>query len=35
MGRQAAEMLVDVVEKRRMQPSHTIIPARLVERESV
>jgi LacI family transcriptional regulator len=35
MGRQAAEMLVDVVEKRRIQPSHTIIPARLVERESV
>ncbi len=35
MGRQAAEMLVDVVEKRRIQPSHTIIPTRLVERESV
>jgi len=28
-------MLVDVVEKRRIQPSHTIIPTRLVERESV
>lgn len=35
MGLQAAKMLVDVVEKRRIQPSHTIIPARLVERDSV
>lgn len=35
MGRRAAELLVDVVEKRRIQPSHTIIPVQLVERESV
>jgi LacI family transcriptional regulator len=35
MGYQAAEMLVDVIEKRRIQPSHTIIPVKLVERESV
>jgi LacI family transcriptional regulator len=35
MGYQAAEMLVDVIEKRRIQPSHTIIPAKLIERESV
>lgn len=34
MGRRAAELLVDVVEKRRIRPSHTIIPVRLVVRES-
>jgi LacI family transcriptional regulator len=35
MGYQAAEMLVDVIEKKRIQPSHTIISTKLVERESV
>jgi LacI family transcriptional regulator len=35
IGCQAAEMLIDIIEKRRMQPSHTIIPVKLVERESV
>jgi len=35
MGCQAAEMLVDIIEKRRMQPSHTIVPVKLIERESV
>lgn len=35
MGYKAVEMLIDVIEKRRFQPSHTIIPAALVERESV
>jgi LacI family transcriptional regulator len=35
MGYQAALMLVDIIEKRRIQPSHTIIPVTLVERESV
>jgi len=35
MGYQSAGMLIDVIEKRRIQPSHTIIPAKLVERESV
>ena len=35
MGYQAVEMLIDIIEKRRIQPSHTIIPANLVERESV
>jgi len=34
MGRRAAEMLLDVIEKRRIQPSHTIIPVRLIERDS-
>jgi LacI family transcriptional regulator len=35
MGYQSVEMLIDVIEKRRIQPSHTIIPVKLVERESV
>lgn len=35
MGYQAALMLVDIIEKRRIQPSHTIISAKLIERESV
>jgi LacI family transcriptional regulator len=35
MGYQAALMLIDIIEKRRMQPSHTIIPVQLIERESV
>lgn len=34
MGIKAAELLVDVIEKKRIQPSHTIIPTFLVERES-
>ncbi len=34
MGYKAAELLVDVIEKRRIQPSHTIIQTHLVERES-
>ncbi len=34
MGYQAAEMLIDVIEKRRIQPSHTIIPVKLIERDS-
>ena len=34
MGSKAAELLVDVIEKRRIQPSHTIIQTNLVERES-
>lgn len=35
IGYSSAEMLLEVIEKRRIQPSHAIIPARLVERESV
>ncbi|MBN2440921.1 MAG: LacI family DNA-binding transcriptional regulator [Spirochaetales bacterium] len=35
MGFQSGEMLVDIIEKRRIQPSHTIIPVKLIERESV
>ena len=35
MGYQSAEMLIDIIEKRRIQPSHTIIPVKLIERESV
>ena len=35
MGFQASHMLIDVIEKRRIQPSHTIIPVKLIERESV
>lgn len=35
MGYQSAGMLIDVVEKKRLQPSHTIVPVSLVERESV
>ncbi|MDD3057872.1 MAG: LacI family DNA-binding transcriptional regulator, partial [Sphaerochaeta sp.] len=34
IGSKAAELLVDVIEKRRIQPSHEIIQTRLVERES-
>jgi len=34
IGSKAAELLVDVIEKRRIQPSHTIIQTHLVERES-
>ncbi|HKL60673.1 MAG TPA: LacI family DNA-binding transcriptional regulator [Sphaerochaeta sp.] len=34
IGSKAAELLVDVIEKRRIQPSHTIIQTNLVERES-
>ena len=35
MGRRSAEMLVDVIEKRRERPCHAIIPTALVERDSV
>lgn len=35
MGYQASEMLIDIIEKKRIQPSHTIISAKLIERESV
>ena len=35
MGYQSVEMLIDIIEKRRMQPSHTIIPVKLIERESI
>ena len=35
MGYQAVEMLVDIINKQRIQPSHTIIPVKLIERESV
>ena len=35
MGYQSAELLIDVIEKKRIQPSHTIISAKLIERESV
>ncbi len=34
LGSKAAELLVDVIEKRRMQPSHEIIQTHLEERES-
>lgn len=34
IGSKAAEMLLDVIEKKRIQPSHEIIQTRLVERES-
>ena len=34
IGSKAAELLVDVIEKRRMQPSHEIIQTHLEERES-
>ncbi|MHC1691510.1 MAG: LacI family DNA-binding transcriptional regulator [Sphaerochaetaceae bacterium] len=34
IGTKAAELLVDVIEKRRIQPSHEIIQTHLVERES-
>ncbi|NLW12290.1 MAG: LacI family transcriptional regulator [Clostridiaceae bacterium] len=34
IGSKAAELLVDVIEKKRIQPSHTIIQTHLVERES-
>ncbi|NLK05071.1 MAG: LacI family transcriptional regulator [Spirochaetales bacterium] len=34
IGAKAAELLVDVIEKRRIQPSHEIIQTHLVERES-
>jgi len=34
MGFKAAELLVEVIEKKRIQPSHTIIQTHLVERES-
>ncbi len=34
IGGKAAELLVDVIEKRRMQPSHEIIQTHLEERES-
>jgi LacI family transcriptional regulator len=35
MGFEAVQLLLDVIEKRRIQPSHTIIPVKLIERESV
>jgi LacI family transcriptional regulator len=35
MGYEAALLLMDIIEKRRIQPSHTIIPVNLIERESV
>jgi LacI family transcriptional regulator len=35
MGYQASLMVIDIIEKRRIQPSHTIIPVKLIERESV
>jgi LacI family transcriptional regulator len=34
MGVSAADLLVDVIEKKRIQPSHIITPIELVERES-
>ncbi len=34
MGAKAAELLVEVIEKKRIQPSHIIIQTQLVERES-
>lgn len=34
IGSKAAELLVDVIEKKRIQPSHEVIQTRLVERES-
>lgn len=34
MGQKAAELLIDVIEKKRIQPSHTIVQTHLVERES-
>lgn len=34
MGAKAAELLIDVIEKKRIQPSHTIVQTHLVERES-
>lgn len=34
MGLKAAELLIDVIEKKRIQPSHTIVQTHLVERES-
>ena len=35
MGRRSAEMLVEVIERRRVRPCHAIIPTSLVERDSV
>ena len=34
IGAKAAEMLIDIIEKRRMQPSHEIIQTHIEERES-
>ncbi|MDA3812511.1 MAG: LacI family DNA-binding transcriptional regulator [Spirochaetaceae bacterium] len=34
MGNKAAELLVDVIEKKRIQPSHVIMQTNLIERES-
>lgn len=34
IGMKAAELLLEVIEKKRIQPSHTIIKTELVERES-
>uniref|UniRef100_A0A7C3E1F4 LacI family transcriptional regulator n=1 Tax=Gracilinema caldarium TaxID=215591 RepID=A0A7C3E1F4_9SPIR len=34
MGAKAAELLIEVIEKKRIQPSHIIIQTHLVERES-
>lgn len=35
IGYQSANMLIDIIEKRRIQPSHAVIPVRLIERDSV
>ncbi|HCU30556.1 MAG TPA: LacI family transcriptional regulator, partial [Sphaerochaeta sp.] len=34
IGSKAADLLIDVIERRRIQPSHEIIQTHLVERES-
>jgi LacI family transcriptional regulator len=35
MGYQAASMLIDIIEKRRIQPLHEVLPVKLIERGSV
>lgn len=35
IGYQSANMLVEIIEKKRIQPSHTVIPVKLIERNSV
>jgi LacI family transcriptional regulator len=34
MGYEAAKMLIEVITKKRMRPSHLILPSRLIERET-
>lgn len=34
IGREAAKMLIEVIERKRIRPSHLIVPGKLIERES-